>query len=67
VNEVNRHPAEGLCARCVHAERIESAKGSTFVLCALSRENPAFKKYPPLPVRACAGFEQLIIKATGDT
>ncbi len=46
----------GLCARCVHARRITSAKGSAFVLCGLSATDPRFPKYPPLPVVRCAGY-----------
>lgn len=47
----------GLCARCAHARRITSAKGSTFVLCGRSATDARFPKYPPLPVVRCAGYE----------
>jgi hypothetical protein len=47
----------GLCARCAHARRIESAKGSTFLLCGRSATDARFPKYPPLPVVRCTGFE----------
>ncbi len=46
----------GLCADCQHAKKIESARGSKFVLCELSATNPAFPKYPRLPVLKCAGY-----------
>jgi hypothetical protein len=46
----------GLCADCVHARRIESDRGATFLLCGLSATNPAFPKYPALPVLRCAGY-----------
>ena len=46
----------GLCATCVHVRLIESAKGSSFVLCTLSDMDPQFPKYPRLPVLACRGF-----------
>jgi hypothetical protein len=46
----------GLCAHCLFAERIQSAKGSVFVLCGRSRSDPAFPKYPRLPVLQCAGY-----------
>lgn len=49
------HP--GLCATCVHLELVGS-KRSVFVRCALSDEDPRFPRYPPLPVRACAGYEK---------
>ena len=48
----------GLCATCVHARRVTSARGSTFVLCALSATDPRFPKYPRLPVVRCAGYAE---------
>lgn len=47
----------GLCGRCRHAEIVRSARGSLFLRCGRARTDPAFPKYPPLPVRACAGYE----------
>ena len=47
----------GLCASCAHHRRIESDRGSVFWLCERSASDPRFPKYPPLPVRACAGYE----------
>ena len=49
------HP--GLCAACVNARIVTSGKRSTFWLCELSRVDPAFPKYPPLPVVRCSGFQ----------
>lgn len=47
----------GLCADCQNARRIVSAKGSSFWLCERAVTEPErFKKYPPLPVRACGGY-----------
>jgi len=46
----------GLCADCCHAQRIESSKGSVFLLCSLSKTDPHFPKYPGLPVLACTGY-----------
>jgi hypothetical protein len=46
----------GLCATCMHARLIESAKGSQFLLCHLSQSDPAFPKYPRLPVLTCSGY-----------
>jgi len=45
----------GLCADCLHARRIESSRGSVFYLCERSANNPAFPKYPQLPVIECPG------------
>ena len=53
----------GLCARCRHAERITSARGSTFYLCRLSTTDPRFPKYPRLPVLACDGYDPLARRA----
>jgi hypothetical protein len=47
----------GLCARCRHGRTIESARGSTFTLCQKAKTDPAFPKYPRLPVVRCRGFE----------
>jgi hypothetical protein len=48
----------GLCAACSNARVIESRRGSRFWLCALSRTDPRFPRYPSLPVLRCAGFEK---------
>ena len=53
------HSDAGLCASCRHARRIESAKGSDFIQCTLSRTDPSFPKYPALPVIRCRGYERL--------
>jgi hypothetical protein len=46
----------GLCATCVHVRVVESAKGSQFVLCELSKTDARFPKYPRLPVLVCVGY-----------
>ena len=46
----------GLCENCTHVQIVRSSKGSTFVLCRLSEVNPAFRRYPALPVTACPGY-----------
>lgn len=46
----------GLCANCVNARRIESDRGSVFVMCQLSFQDSRFAKYPPLPVLRCSGY-----------
>lgn len=52
----------GLCASCQHVQVIESPRGSTFYLCRLSTVDPAFPKYPRLPVLRCAGYEAIARK-----
>ena len=46
----------GLCADCTHARKIQSSKGSVFLRCELSKTDPAFPKYPRLPVLSCPGY-----------
>jgi hypothetical protein len=53
-NTISMSP--GLCATCLHARPIESSKGSQFLLCQLSQSDPAFPKYPRLPVLTCPGY-----------
>ena len=53
-------PMVGLCATCRHARRIVSDRGSRFWLCRRSETDPAFPRYPALPVLACTGFERIV-------
>lgn len=47
----------GLCGHCRWAQRVTSAKGSEFIRCARSDDDARFRKYPPLPMLTCAGFQ----------
>lgn len=47
----------GLCAACVHLRLLASPR-SVFVRCGLAASDPAFPRYPALPVVRCAGFRQ---------
>jgi hypothetical protein len=49
--------AAGLCDRCRHQRLVATTRGSRFSLCERSRSDPAYPKYPRLPVRDCRGFE----------
>lgn len=51
----------GLCATCEHC-RIVKSERSTFYLCQRALTQPEFRKYPPLPVLRCSGYEP----ASGD-
>ncbi|HEV8441660.1 MAG TPA: hypothetical protein VGT40_26535 [Methylomirabilota bacterium] len=57
-----RSPAErataGLCADCRHARRLVSGRGSVFWLCRRAEGDPAFPRYPRLPVLRCPGYER---------
>ncbi|MEM7481885.1 MAG: hypothetical protein AAF481_11985 [Acidobacteriota bacterium] len=49
------HP--GMCAECRFLE-IQASKRSAFARCGRSDFDDRFRRYPPLPVYRCAGFEQ---------
>ena len=50
----------GLCETCAHCRLIRSDRGSVFYLCRRSLTDPAYPKYPRLPVLQCAGYETLL-------
>jgi hypothetical protein len=47
----------GLCAKCRHARRVESDRGSVFLRCDYATVDPMFPKYPRLPVWVCTACE----------
>jgi hypothetical protein len=47
----------GLCADCAHCRRVEAKGAELFYLCGLSLSDPAYPKYPRLPVLTCAGYK----------
>jgi len=47
----------GLCDSCRHQRLVPNTRGSVFSLCERSREDPAYPRYPRLPVLRCEGFE----------
>lgn len=47
----------GLCLRCRWGRRVESKRGSLFMLCGRAAEDERFPKYPKLPVTYCVGYE----------
>jgi hypothetical protein len=55
----------GLCVACVHAQVVPSSKGSIFYLCRLSEVDPAFARYPALPVTSCAGYSPDLVRKNG--
>ncbi len=46
----------GLCSRCRWQRVIRNRKGSEFSFCRKSLADPAFPRYPVLPVLECPGF-----------
>jgi len=57
LDEVRPADRVGLCASCRFADVIASSKGSTFYRCRLSETDPAYRRYPVLPVLACRGYQ----------
>ena len=51
-------PSIGLCSNCQHC-RIVKSERSAFYMCRLSFTNPEYRKYPPLPVLRCPGYQPL--------
>lgn len=49
-------PPVGLCESCAYQRIVRNTRGSSFSLCERSREDPAFPRYPRLPVLACGGY-----------
>ncbi len=47
----------GLCDTCEHQVAVPNTRGSVFSLCARSRQDPAYPRYPRLPVLTCPGYE----------
>lgn len=47
----------GLCAECRWMRTVATRRGSTFYRCLRADTDPRFTRYPPLPVRACPGYE----------
>jgi hypothetical protein len=47
----------GLCDSCRHQRLVPNTRGSVFSLCERSREDPAYPRYPRVPVLSCPGFE----------
>ena len=47
----------GLCGSCTYQRVIENRRGSRFVFCERSKTDGTYRKYPPLPVLECEGFE----------
>lgn len=49
-------PSGGLCDSCAYRQAIRNTRGSVFSLCLRSRDDPAYPRYPRLPVVECPGF-----------
>jgi len=58
-NGATQNRDEGLCSDCTHARRIESDRGSVFILCQFSAIDPSFQKYPRLPMLSCSAYSPM--------
>jgi hypothetical protein len=59
--------ASGLCEKCVHRKSIRNDRGSVFTMCLRGLTDPAYPKYPRLPVLNCAAFQQSLQPAAPTT
>ena len=53
-------PLTSLCEKCDHMREVVSGKGSRFLLCRLSKDDPRFVKYPVQPVWRCPGYRERV-------
>jgi hypothetical protein len=56
-DRVARTVDSGLCRLCIWSRQV-SAAVSTFTMCTRGLTDPAYPKYPVLPVAACRGYER---------
>ena len=47
-----------LCETCALMREVITPKGSRFLLCQLSKSDPAYLKYSPQPVVRCDGYRE---------
>jgi hypothetical protein len=48
----------GLCDTCSYQQEVRNTRGSVFSLCTRSRVDPAYPRYPRVPVLSCRGYER---------
>jgi hypothetical protein len=53
----DRETEVGLCAACRFGHPQPTARGAVFWRCRRAERDARFRRYPPLPVRECAGFD----------
>ena len=63
---MSTHLDPGLCGTCQHVKCTRTRRGSVFYLCLLSRTDPSFRQYPPLPVLRCPGYEPQTASTSSD-
>jgi hypothetical protein len=50
-------PDAGLCGGCRHARLNQTRRGPVYLRCQLASLDPAYPRYPRLPVLRCAGYQ----------
>lgn len=50
-------PSVGLCSVCRFVIRQDTRRGAVFYRCGRADDDATFRKYPPIPVAECRGFE----------
>jgi hypothetical protein len=46
----------GLCGTCGWMRVVDSSRGQAFYLCRRSLDDPAYPRYPVIPVVVCPGY-----------
>jgi hypothetical protein len=57
MNYLAKRIPTGLCPSCTHTFRVETPRGSVFIMCKLLKTDSSFAKYPSVPVLECAGYK----------
>jgi hypothetical protein len=52
-------PFAGLCDSCREARIIHSDRGAAFLRCSRADRDPAYARYPVLPVLRCPGYSRV--------
>ena len=52
-----RMVAAGLCGGCRHARLNQTRRGPVYLRCLLAGVDPAYPRYPQLPVLRCPGYQ----------
>ena len=60
-------PPGGMCADCAFARVIHNRRGSLFLRCGRHDQDPAYAKYPRLPVLECAGYREREAREASDS
>ena len=50
-----------LCHNCQWKRDIISGRGSRFLLCQRSTDDPRYAKYPPQPIQQCAEYVPIVV------